>query len=210
MAEGDPLGRRGFFRRGLLDLIKPLAQAVEPMRRVAEQIGQLEQEIGSAIEHSGAPTQHWLRPPGALEETRFREQCSRSGECVRACPAQAIKLDYSGMEGEGVPYIDANAMSCVLCTGLACMYACPSGSILPTEAQYIDMGTAQWHESYCLRSTGQDCTICIDTCPVGVKAIQLDDSRVQVLTGGCTGCGVCQHQCPTTPKAITILPKSAR
>jgi Pyruvate/2-oxoacid:ferredoxin oxidoreductase delta subunit len=26
----------------------------------------------------------------------------------------------------------------------------------------------------------------------------------------CTGCGVCQNKCPTDPKSIVVMPKSAR
>jgi ferredoxin-type protein NapG len=69
---------------------------------------------------------------------------------------------------------------------------------------------ARWHESICLRSHGDNCQICVDACPVGARAlIVADDGRIDVREG-CTGCGTCQHACPTQPKSITVLPKSAR
>ena len=56
-------------------------------------------------------------------------------------------------------------------------------------------------------------TICIDKCPISAVAIRLSaEGRVEIInpaaTGiGCTGCGVCQEVCPTTPrKAIRIIP----
>ena len=204
MADERPLNRRRFFREGLRELFRPLANALDPVHRVAEELGKLEQPY-----EPPRPVRHWLRPPGSLEEQRFREQCSRSGECVQVCPAKCIKIDHSGDQGEGVPYIDPNEMSCVLCTGLYCMHACPSGALQPTLVEYIDMGVAVWHESLCLRTTGEPCTICVDQCPVGAKALLLVDGKVEVQQG-CTGCGVCQHECPTTPKSITVTPKSTR
>jgi MauM/NapG family ferredoxin protein len=207
MSQDKPMPRRRFFREGLLELFKPLARTVEPLQRVAEELGRLEGPPAPVV--PAPPERHWLRPPGSLEEQRYRETCSRSGECVNVCPARCIKLDYSGDQGEGVPYIEPNEMSCVLCTGLSCMHVCPSGALLPQIVDYIDMGVAVWHEGVCLRSNGQECTICVDRCPVGAKALGLEDGRV-VVREGCTGCGVCQHDCPTNPKSITVLPKSAR
>src|SRR5258706_14173201 len=202
--ENKPMARRRFFREGLLELFKPLGRTLAPLQRAAEQLGALEEPIAPP-----KPVRHWLRPPGSLQEQQFRETCSRCGECVRVCPAHAIKIDYGGDQGEGVPYIDADVMSCVLCTGLSCMSNCPSGALQSTLVDYVDMGVAVWNEYSCLRTAGQECTICVEVCPVGAKAIVLQEGRINVREG-CTGCGVCQHDCPTSPKSITVLPKSAR
>jgi ferredoxin-type protein NapG len=59
---------------------------------------------------------------------------------------------------------------------------------------------------HCKRAHGEDCTICVDKCPSGTKALQLTDHGILVLEEGCTGCGVCQNNCPTSPKAITVSP----
>lgn len=209
MSDDKPLPRRRFFREGLFELFKPLGKTLAPIQKVAEQLSTLEQEVARYDPQPARPVQHWLRPPGSMPEQQFREQCSRCGECVRVCPAHCIKIDYSGDKGEGVPYIDPDEMACVICSGLSCMHNCPSGAIQPLLAEYIDMGVAIWHESTCLRTSGDDCTICIDRCPVGARAILLEEGKVKVKEG-CTGCGVCQHDCPTSPKSITVLPKSAR
>src|SRR5205085_12533162 len=122
----------------------------------------------------------WLRPPGALPEQQFRETCSRCGDCVRACPASAIVIDSTGAKGNGAPYINADVMSCVVCEGLHCMQACPSGALLPTPLADIDMGTAVWREETCVRSTGEDCTICVEKCPLGEIAIKLENDQIAV------------------------------
>jgi len=226
MADDTPVNRRGFFRQGLRELLKPIVKAVEPIHEAVRQLDKLDQ--GPAIKPpaavpdrssdinlplpTGVATRRrsldvWLRPPGALPEQRFRETCSRCGECVRVCPAECITIDATGRIAAGAPYINPEVMPCVICDSLACMHNCPSGALLPLSISDIDMGTAEWNATTCLRSNGEDCTICIDECPVGEVAIRLDSGNVTVIEAGCTGCGVCQHACPTSPRSILVIPR---
>ncbi len=226
MADDDdsPLNRRQFFRSGLRELFKPLGKVAAPLERVLDQIHAMDAEVATAAAHAAkrppaaaadpSPLGPVLRPPGALDERAFRDACSRCGECVRVCPVQAIKIDPAGLRGNGVPYVDADASACVLCDGLPCMHACPSGALVPTPVGHVDMGTAAWHEPTCLRTAGEPCTICVDACPIGEVAIVLDTTadpagKVRVIDDGCTGCGVCQNRCPTSPKSITVTPTAA-
>jgi ferredoxin-type protein NapG len=196
-----PIDRRRFFRMGLSELLRPLASAAKPLERIARELGKLDQPPQSAPDV-------WLRPPGSLAEAEFRQTCVRSGECVAVCPVQAIKLDPA--KAGGVPFIDASSSACVVCANLACMHVCPSGSIVPTSINDIDMGTAVWHPSSCVRSKGESCTICVDKCPLGSAAIELKAGRVAVNPRGCVGCGVCQLECPTDPKSIVVIPIAAK
>lgn len=221
MLDSDkPVNRRSFFREGLRELLKPLANAIEPLHEAARQLGELEQ-LAAPVGNSSPrriPLNIALRPPGALEEKSFRDTCSRCGECVRVCPAQCIKIDDAGVLGNGAPYIDADQMPCVVCDGLHCMQVCPTGALVPTILAEIDMGTAVWHSDICIRTRGddpsinpaQDCTICVDKCPIGSFAIELKANQIVVKEAGCIGCGVCQFECPTSPKSIVVVPKSAR
>jgi ferredoxin-type protein NapG len=212
MSGDRPINRRRFFREGLVELVKKLQDVAKPLADAAKQFGDL---AGEELTHSTPaysytpPTQKdWLRPPGALPEDQFTSQCTRSGECVRVCPVQAIQIDYSGENGGGAPYVDAEAIACVLCDGLLCMAACPSGALVRTEKDQINMGLAVWHEESCLRTVGQPCTVCVDRCPVGPAAIQVTEGKIHVSQPGCTGCGVCQHDCPTYPRSIRVAPRS--
>ncbi|MDP9174845.1 MAG: 4Fe-4S dicluster domain-containing protein [Planctomycetota bacterium] len=209
-----PIDRRKFFRMGLAEILRPLASVAGPLSRaarVAHELGKLDQ-IGAPANASARKValNVWLRPPGALVEQKFRETCSKCGECVNVCPAQAIQLDHTGVEGLGAPFIKPDTMACVVCEGLKCMSVCPSGALVPTSINDIDMGTAVWHEETCVRSRGELCTICVDQCPLGSAAIELKGNHIAVKPLGCIGCGVCQHECPTVPKSIVVIPIAAK
>lgn len=207
MSDEKPIPRRAFFRRGLGELLKPLADALAPLERTLDELRRLDQ----LSPPDAPPVPLVLRPPGALPDRDFTSVCSRGGECVRVCPAQAIRIDPTGRIGGGAPYIDATHMPCIVCSGLQCMHVCPSGALKPLPLADIDMGTAVWQAHLCLRSDGQNpCTICIDQCPLGQAAIELVEGQVRVNPHGCIGCGVCEHYCPTTPKSIVVIPVAAR
>jgi ferredoxin-type protein NapG len=211
MSESDkdkPVDRRRFFRVGLSQLLRPLASAAAPLERAARHLGKLD-EI-TANPRSKIPARALLRPPGALTEPLFLKTCNRAGDCVRVCPVQAIKIDPTGKKGDGVPYIDPDSSACVVCQGLQCMAVCPTGALKRVGINDIDMGTAVWWEETCLRSKGESCTICVDRCPLGSAAIELKNNRIAVNPHGCIGCGVCQHECPTTPRSITVIPVAAK
>lgn len=209
--EDRQMNRRRFFREGLRELLKPIAQTIEPIERAAHELGKLER-IGAPAPARPAETQGmkpdvYLRPPGALDEMAFRHTCSRCGTCANVCPVNAIKIDTTGYKAFGAPYIDVDIQPCVACDGLYCMNNCPSGALVPTPLTRIDMGLATWHEQSCIRTHGQNCTACVDQCPLGTAAIDIDGPRIKVKEKGCIGCGVCQFHCPTTPKSINIIPK---
>jgi ferredoxin-type protein NapG len=215
MDDDKPLDRRRFFRKGLSELLRPIASAIGPLERVAHKLGELETIVHNhnqqhAPQQSKLPPQFWLRPPGAAKESQINQLCTRGGECVQACPAKCIKIDPTGLNGDGLPYIDADTSACVVCDGLYCMHVCPSGALVPTSINDIDMGTAVWKEETCLRSSGRDCRICVDECPLGEMAIKLKDGLVAVNPLGCIGCGICQQECPTNPKSIGVIPKMAK
>jgi ferredoxin-type protein NapG len=210
-SDDKPIDRRRFFRQGLRELFKPLASGLENIERITQELGKLE-DYAPSREKLPPPTSpaHWLRPPGALEENAFRETCSKCGICVSVCPAHCIKLDSLGVKGNGAPYIEPSEMPCVICDSLACMHNCPSGALLPTPTAEIDMGTAEWDPHTCLRTHDDPCQICVDQCPMGTAALELKGTQIVVHPDGCSGCGVCEKHCPTTPKSIMVLPRSAR
>ncbi len=71
-----------------------------------------------------------LRPPGALDEDTFLASCIKCGQCLQVCPPQVIKLaGISQGFGIGTPYIIPREDGCILCSGLPCVLACPTGAL---------------------------------------------------------------------------------
>ena len=71
-----------------------------------------------------------LRPPGALEEDILLASCIKCGQCLQVCPPQVIKLAGIGQGfGIGTPYIIPREGGCILCSGLPCVLACPTGAL---------------------------------------------------------------------------------
>ncbi len=71
-----------------------------------------------------------LRPPGSLGEDLFLASCIKCGQCLQVCPPQVIKL--AGINqgfGIGTPYITPRQGACILCSGLPCVLACPTGAL---------------------------------------------------------------------------------
>jgi len=71
-----------------------------------------------------------LRPPGALDEDIFLASCIKCGQCLQVCPPQVIRLaGISQGFGIGTPYIIPREGACILCSGLPCVLACPTGAL---------------------------------------------------------------------------------
>ncbi len=71
-----------------------------------------------------------LRPPGALDEDIFLASCIKCGQCLQVCPPQVIELaGISQGFGIGTPYIIPRQGGCILCSGLPCVLACPTGAL---------------------------------------------------------------------------------
>ncbi len=188
--DGQHLGRRSFFRDGLSRFLDPLVDLIE--------------------ENIDLPVQRTLlRPPGAIPEEAFLASCLRCGDCAEACPADAISLFLPGnTQSAGTPYIDANQSACVVCDGLQCTHVCRSGALQPlNNPTLIAMGLAVVDQALCVRTQEEDCTVCLDRCPMGSTALMAPGAKAPVVLDGCVGCGVCQMDCPTDPKAIVIQPR---
>ena len=166
-----------------------------------------------------------LRPPGALDEPDFLSRCIRCGECMKACPNNALQptLTEAGLEGLWtptlVPRIGYCEPSCVLCSEV-----CPTGAIwqiTPREKgwvvgvssaqnQPIRLGTAFYDRGRCLPwAMATDCIVCEEWCPVSPKAIYVQEAEVVDAAGKtktlkqpridpsrCVGCGACEFACP--------------
>jgi ferredoxin-type protein NapG len=169
----------------------------------------------------GAPANmpaQFLRPPGSAGGGQFETRCTMCSRCVEVCPAKAIRLDAYGLVADRLPYIVAAEQPCVVCDSLACMAECPTGALQLTDRLKIRMGTARVNLELCVRETGEDCRVCLESCPImgegagpegGALFIHAGSGRVRVRRSACVGCGLCESRCPTKPAAITVTPHRA-
>lgn len=186
----SPSDRRWFFRAATSRVLRPVADYLD--RRFE-------------FSKSDRP----LRPPGAIDELRLIDTCQRCGACVDVCPADAIfPLPQSAGDAAGTPAVDPDRAACVVCEGIKCTTVCPSGALQTIlDPRLIRMGLAEVYRPLCVRSQDEDCTECVDRCPLGSEAITfVNEGPPVVMDEGCVGCGVCQQYCPTSPKAIVVRP----
>lgn len=119
--------------------------------------------------------------------------CIGYGDCMRACPFDAITVDERGL-----PVIDMGR-----CTGCGiCVDECPRGQmgllqLVPDRSQIVVRCNA--HDKPARRKAG--CTMCCIACKRCEKACPYDAIHVVDLNAvvdheRCTGCGACVAVCP--------------
>lgn len=165
-----------------------------------------------------------LRPPGAVPDEQFRNQCIRCGSCLRACPTGGLRADlgHSGLPWLEAPRLSGRDGGCSFDCN-ACGQVCPTGAIRPLpldQKNSLRLGLAEIDWSRCVVYARRDpCLVCHAACPVG--AIQLTDSRTPLKWGGtllvpkivadlCIGCGLCEAACPVAGKGAVYTKPPAR
>ena len=163
-----------------------------------------------------------LRPPGAaiknVDLVAF-SNCVRCGECIRACPTQALQpaVFEAGLAGIGTPLF-------VMRSGF-CDYACNTcGQICPVEAipplalpekRQQKIGSAYINQNRCIPwSEHTPCVVCLEMCPLPQKAVVVEEVNIANGEGNsfvlqlprvdrslCIGCGICEFQCPVPGEA---------
>jgi ferredoxin-type protein NapF len=139
-----------------------------------------------------------LRPPGAIAETLFLDNCTSCGDCIAACP-QGIVVSGSG----GLPEIDFSRGECTFCEH--CISAC-SEDALRLDVR-PDFSIALQVDDNCLARRQVVCQTCGDAC--GADAIRFRPQIGKVAMPDidaelCTGCGACVSVCPES--AIKVVP----
>ena len=174
----------------------------------------LRSAVGEWVERLMAHTEErvisrrYLRPPGALPEIGFLAACTRCGACVDACPPHAIvTVPREGGLAAGTPYLNPSTEPCIACATMPCAAACPTPALtVPAQgwANY-HLAVLEFHPEHCLTFDGTPCRVCADTCPVGERALAIDEAGHPVLRyEGCVGCGACVHACISIPSSFTL------
>ena len=180
----------------------------------------------STITSQTSPRYNVIRPPGAIAEGDFLRRCLKCGECMKACPTNAIQpaLLEAGFEGIWTPIlintIGYCEYNCVLCG-----HVCPTGAITslsvekklgkPARQQPIKIGTAFYDRGRCLPwAMHTECIVCEEVCPTSPKAIWFETVDIPMRDGStkrlkrpyidaklCVGCGICENKCPIRDRA---------
>jgi ferredoxin-type protein NapF len=146
------------------------------------------------------------RPPWAVAEVRFTEQCVRCHACVEDCPRHVLKVGDGGF-----PEVDFSAQGCDFCG--ACEAACEPQALNRGVAEAARAGSSHaawpgWQvriAPHCLALQKVECRICADACaprairfrpaPGGISQMQMD-------LAACTACGECVAVCPVGAASV--------
>lgn len=183
-----PLNRRDFFTLGFRRVLGTAAESVS--ERVAPS--------------------RYTRPPGALPEAAFLAACTRCGKCTEACAASAITpLSAEHGLATGTPALDVATRACVMCDDVPCATSCPTDALeVPAGIwRVLRLTTISIDTERCIAFQNVHCGVCVEVCPVGPRAIDLDHGDMPVLGEACTGCGICISACVTLPSSILADPK---
>jgi ferredoxin-type protein NapG len=211
------MDRKDFFKTGIKDIAKELyntpignlidsqlqsiVNALEPFANFSPKSMEEQNELPNKNNDKIL----FIRPPGSNPNPeKFLRLCNNCGDCIIACPYNAI-FKINGIEG---PIMNPNIKACYVCEDFPCIEACETNALMQLDEDTLPyFGFAEIINEKCLnyqlkntKKRKLNCTICFEECPIE-DAITLEN-KVPQIQENCIGCGICKHKCPAN--AITI------
>ncbi|WP_424405143.1 ferredoxin-type protein NapF [Pasteurella sp. PK-2025] len=138
-----------------------------------------------------------IRPPWAVENTRFIQDCTRCGACLQVCETQIL------IKGEGgFPEVQFQRGECTFCQ--RCVEVCSQPVFRPTTE--LAWAHKMVIHSSCLTQQSVECRSCEDSCEmraIRFKRVLGGISQPVLEPVECNGCGACLQSCPVG--AIKVL-----
>lgn len=141
----------------------------------------------------GAAAAVVVRPPGAVDEARFVERCTRCNACIGACSEHLLVRAEAGF-----PERDWQRGECTFCGD--CIAACDAGALLPLPQQPWSWRAAIGDD--CLALHGVTCQSCRDVCPENAIRFRPGGAAPSLDVARCSGCGACTGVCPVAAIAM--------
>lgn len=157
------------------------------------------------------------RPPWALQEATFVDQCTRCHECISACEEDIILIGDGGF-----PEIDFNRGECTFCE--TCIKTCKPSALFKHNDSHAHQQPFYFTikiDDACLAKQKTHCQSCKDVCDPGAITMPWPTSvghgaiqTPKINMTDCTSCGACISTCPSqsisiTPIASPIYPATA-
>lgn len=153
----------------------------------------------------------FYRPPGAVKEETFLQNCERCHACADACPYEVIHV-FGPASGplEGTPQLTPDTDPCRWCPTMPCIEACPSGALSKSKSTTVaPIAKVHLNLDECLTSEGVLCDTCSVFCPAEIKAIRMVNRSPVIDSERCVGCGMCAFYCESDKQPLTLQPDSA-
>lgn len=142
-----------------------------------------------------------MRPPWALNEAAFLDQCTGCDKCLSACDEGIL---HRG--GGGYPEVNFKSGECTFCQ--VCVDVCADGA-LRLDANGAEPWLYVAHiDEKCLSANAITCRVCGDRCDVRAIKFTLAVGGIAlpvIDAKSCTGCGACVAPCPTN--SVTLNSK---
>ena len=135
-----------------------------------------------------------LRPPWALNEAHFIENCTQCGDCVQHCP-QGILVIGAG----GLPEVDFSRGECTFCGD--CETHCGSKALVRQDDRSPPWQLRAVINDNCIALQGVYCVVCKEQCGLDAIVMHRGKNSIPYPTiqqQHCTGCGACYQPCPVS------------